>query len=202
MCARFLYGRALFENNSLPVELLLGSSVSPDDMPTPREHHKKGDRRPLKWLDGERKLAEHHGFGILGALASTRKDIGFVFIDGGAFTGAAEWEALRSSPRLRWVALDDTHAKTTAILLEASTNQNRWRVVYEELDSVGLNVFGGMGYNLHPGIISKDPKGRKQWSRHKGLMGARLARFVRERATDRTFRNFAVLWREPAFVGA
>ena len=68
---------------------------------------------------GERAIAKRHMVGVLPALCSTRY-FGTIFVDGGAFTGGAEWEAINQHcGHVRFVALDDTHAKTKMILADA-----------------------------------------------------------------------------------
>ena len=77
------------------VDLLLASSVGPGELPTRAEANDQGDPRPRRWLDNERALAAAHGFGLLAPLLATG-DFGFVFVDGGAFTGPAEWATIEA----------------------------------------------------------------------------------------------------------
>ena len=84
------------------------------------------------WLDGERAIVTQHHVGVLHALCASRA-FGAIFVDGGAFTGGAEWDIIQTHcGRVTWVALDDTHAKTAMMLATARAAPEAWEVVYEE----------------------------------------------------------------------
>ena len=119
-------------NEGLPTKLLLASAVAPEEMPTYQERVAVGDARPKEWLEGERKVAELHGMGSLPHLCAIHR-FGLIFVDGGAFTGPAEWKAINKyCSAVPWVGLDDTHAKTIDILVEIGKDPNtHWEVVYE-----------------------------------------------------------------------
>eukprot|EP00964_Phaeocystis_antarctica_P021271 scaffold11797_cov64-Phaeocystis_antarctica.AAC.4 len=94
---------------------------------------------PQAWLDGERAIATQHRVGVLHALCASRA-FGASFVDGGAFTGDAEWDIIQTHcGHVTWVALDDTHAKTAMMLATARAAPEAWEVVYEERQH-GQNV--------------------------------------------------------------
>lgn len=97
---KFNFGTTFYsssgEGNGLPVELILGSSVSVEDLPAESDLVGMHDFRPSKWLRNERSFAEKRGIGILASLLKTR-NFGLVFVDGGAFTGPAEWAVIREA---------------------------------------------------------------------------------------------------------
>lgn len=150
----------------LDVNLLLGSSIGADELPRASEMAAQHDMRPAKWLEFERKIAGAHGEGVLASLLATG-DFGFVFIDGGAFTGPAEWATIQAyaacfagapASQQLWVAMDDTHAKSTAILLAAHADKEKWEVVYEELNFFGLKTFQEAGYSFRGGHEVRQPR--------------------------------------------
>ena len=86
---------------------------------------------PQAWLDGERAIATQHRVGVLHALCASRA-FGAIFVDGGAFTGDAEWDIIQTHcGHVTWVALDDTHAKTAMMLATARAAPAAWEIVYE-----------------------------------------------------------------------
>lgn len=126
MPEKFVVGQNAARKKGWPSELRLASTVPPSALP------RTSDTRPQSWLDGERAIAKRHMVGVLPALCSTRY-FGTIFVDGGAFTGGAEWEAINQHcGHVRFVALDDTHAKTKMILADARAQPTKWEIVYEE----------------------------------------------------------------------
>ena len=116
---------------------------------------------PQAWLDGERAIATQHRVGVLHALCASRA-FGAIFVDGGAFTGDAEWDVIQTHcGHATWVALHDTHAKTAKMLATARAAPEAWEVVYEEWENgtsrasqrfgaLSLNLGGGGGINSGP----------------------------------------------------
>lgn len=153
--SKFNFGTTFYspsgEGSGLPVELILGSSIAVEELPTEGDLVGLHDFRPAKWLKNERSFAKKRGIGILASLLKTR-NFGLVFVDGGAFTGPAEWAIIREAESVKWVALDDTHAKTLLTLFAAKhVQQNKWEIVYEELDAKGIRTLQEIDYNMTGG---------------------------------------------------
>ena len=143
---KFKQARQYNLNEGLPSKLLLASAVAPEEMPTHEERLAAGDTRPADWLKGEVSVATLHGMGSMPHLCAAHH-FGLIFVDGGAFTGPAEWKAINKyCSAVPWVALDDTHAKTIDILVELQNDPNpQWEVVYEELSTRDKELYDGVG---------------------------------------------------------
>jgi len=131
---------------------------------------------------------------------------GLIFVDGGAFTGPAEWKAINKyCSAVPWVALDDTHAKTIDILVELQNDPNpQWEVVYEELSTRDKELYDGVGWLSKAGYVFKGgqpdlgavpPVGKvgTTWWRQSGLFGPELTTYIQQHANQQDFRNFALL---------
>jgi hypothetical protein len=199
---RFLWGKRLYEQQRLPVKMLLGASVSVDDLPMEHDFRAIVDPRPLEKLREERAQAAYHGFGCLSALlGSEGEDFGFVLIDGMEFAGAAEWAIVSKTSTVNWVALFETGTKTTSILLEVrQARDGPWEVMYEELTASGMATLKKLGYDLSEGegIRSTSSGELLGWSRvsKKNIAGLRIERVVQEETMVwNVVRNFALLRR-------
>lgn len=198
---RFLWGKRLYEQQRLPVKMLLGASVSVDDLPMEHDFRAIVDPRPLEKLREERAQAAYHGFGCLSALlGSEGEDFGFVLIDGMEFAGAAEWAIVSKTSTVNWVALFETGTKTTSILLEVrQARDGPWEVMYEELTASGMATLKKLGYDLSEGegIRSTSSGELLGWSRvSKNIAGLRIERVVQEETMVwNVVRNFALLRR-------
>jgi hypothetical protein len=198
-------GLTVHKKRNLPVKLYLASAVDPDEMPTIESKKMSKDPRPDTWLKGEIDVAKRHGFGILKALC-TAYDFGLILVDGGAFTGDAEWEAINTHcGKVPWIAFDDTHAKTVNPLIDAATGARRhqWEVVYEELvDSHNPGYLGDgfIEYSKRHYDFSNGTRGGGGWWRNSNsTYGKGVEQFVEENhETPRLkpvyrYRNFALL---------
>ena len=112
-----------------PPQLMLASSINESQFPS---QHDPQRPESATWLRRERESAREHQVGVLGPLCASRR-YGLLNVDGGAFTGWAEWDIIRQlCSRVAWVALDDTDFKTRMMLEYARAHPAEWEVVYEE----------------------------------------------------------------------
>jgi len=188
---KYLNGQAVNKAANLPTRLFLSSAVDPEEMPTIKQRRAVGDQRPAEWLDGEIQLAALHGFGIMKAMCSSHT-FGHIFVDGGAFTGNAEWSTINSHcSNVPWISLDDTHAKTVDVVLAVHQGgaATGWEIVYEELNAEGTKMFKGKNYDFSGGTHSGT-----QWKRWGSSKESNdLKEYVAQNMRNPFVRNYALL---------
>ena len=178
---KFLVGEAFRKAQRWPSQLMLASSINESQFPS---QHDPQRPESATWLRRERQSAREHQVGVLGPLCASRR-YGLLNVDGGAFTGWAEWDIIRQlCSRVAWVALDDTDFKTRMMLEYARAHPAEWEVVYEE--TVSQELKGGMLIK-HYRTGSRSARGE-----HKATLDALVAAPVRAGATP-LYRNFALL---------
>lgn len=199
---RFLWGSRLYGQRRLPVKMLLGASVSDNNLPTEYVFRATGDPWLLKKLREERAEAAYHGFGCLaGLLGSEGSDFGFVLLNGMYFASAAEWAIVSRTSTVSWVALADTGTKTTSILVQlGQLRDGPWEIVYEELTTSDMATFKNLGYDMSKGegIYSTSSGELLGWSRisKKNPNALRIERAIQEETRVwNTVRSFALLQR-------
>jgi len=183
---RFLMGEEHRTAMQWPSSIMLASTISVDRFP---ETHDPNRPDSKEWLVHEKSAATTHEVGVLGALCASRR-FGVMNVDGGAFTGWAEWEIIRSHcGHVRWVALDDTDFKTTMMLDYARDHPDEWEIVYEE--AVSQKIVNGK-------IVKHQNAGRRSTA---GEFKAELDALVSSHAGQQhLFRNFALLRNLAAFA--
>jgi len=183
---RFLMGEEHRIAKQWPSSIMLASTIGPDEFP---ETHDPKRPDSKEWLAHETFAATTHEVGVLGALCASRR-FGVVNVDGGAFTGHAEWATIRSHcGHVRWVALDDTDFKTTMMLDYARAHPDEWEIVYEE--AVAQKIVKG-------DLVKHQDRGRRATA---GEFKAELDALVSSHAGHQhLFRNFALLRNRAAFA--
>ncbi|KAK7242392.1 hypothetical protein SO694_00012452 [Aureococcus anophagefferens] len=183
---RFLMGEERRTAKQWPSSIMLASTISVDQFP---ETHDPKRPDSKEWLVHEKSAATTHEVGVLGALCASRR-FGVMNVDGGAFTGWAEWEIIRSHcGHVRWVALDDTDFKTTMMLDYARGHPDEWEIVYEE--AVSQEIVKGR-------LVKHQNAGRRSTA---GEFKAELDALVSSHAGHQhLFRNFALLRNKAAFA--
>lgn len=183
---RFLMGEEHRIALEWPSSIMLASTISADDFPATHDPKRPASK---EWLRVERTAATTHEVGVLGALCASRR-FGVLNVDGGAFTGHAEWAIIRSHcGHARWVALDDTDFKTTMMLDYARAHPDEWEIVYEE------SVFQE---NVKGELVKHQNRGKRRTA---GDFKAELDALVSSHAGHQhLFRNFALLRNIAAFT--
>ena len=158
---KFLVGEAFRKAQRWPSQLMLASSINESQFPS---QHDPQRPESATWLRRERESAREHQVGVLGPLCASRR-YGLLNVDGGAFTGWAEWDIIRQlCSRVAWVALDDTDFKTRMMLEYARAHPAEWEVVYEETVSQELkgrlSSTTGLAREAHA-ASTKPPYGRR-----------------------------------------
>ena len=161
--------------------VILASSIAESEFP---DTHDATRPDSVGWLQREKKSAQIHGAGSLGPLCVSKR-YALMNVDGGAFTGHAEWRIIQTlCGRIRWVALDDTDFKTKMMLDYARNHPDEWEVVYEE--SVDQTLLEG-------GLLQKHTTGTRQaYGEHKAVLDA-LVKSHLQHGKLHLYRNFALI---------
>lgn len=148
------------KKNLIEIELLLGASLTIDDLPpldfftkTPISYKKYVPQ----WYLEEKEVLKHKN-NVLRGVISKYKRFDVVLIDGSGFLGRAEFKLLKD--RCKYIALDDTNQnnsyKNHLNRQEILANSEKWTVIEDNLKSncrgwmVAVNNF-----------FTKDEKGAK-----------------------------------------
>lgn len=168
--------------NGWPSSVILASSIAESEFP---DTHDETRPESAGWLKREKASAQIHGAGSLGPLCVSKR-YALMNVDGGAFTGHAEWRIIQTlCGRIRWVALDDTDFKTKMMLDYARNHTDEWEIVYEE----------SVDQKLLKGRLHKDGNTgtRQAYGEHKATLDALVQSHVQHGPKVHLYRNFALI---------